>query len=45
MPDINLNCLSFLLKLNAINTRRSINKTGKMAKVLPSYTVTIFCSR
>ena len=39
--DKTLDCLTFLLKLIAIDMHQSIDKTGKVIKTLPSPAVTI----
>ena len=44
MFDKPLNWLTFLLKLNAIDTHHSVNKTGKVTEALQSSVVTLFRS-
>ena len=44
MLDKPLNWLTFLLKLNAIDTHHSVNKIGKVTEALQSSVVTLFRS-
>lgn len=42
MFDKTFNCLTFLFKLNEIDTHKSIDEIGKVMGTLPTSVVTIF---